>query len=201
MDSYQINNFIYSKDNAFDEELCDKLIECFEDGLDSQKLEFWQGSNQFEKGKFGRDDTQLFMPQQADWAWIDIQKCILGGLKDYASVIASVNQVPLVSTVAKLQKTPVGGGFSEWHIEQGAFTSSKRFAVWSIYLNDVSYGGETEFLYQQMKVPAQKGKLVIWPAGLTHPHRGNPPYSNEKYILTGWFEIPDFDPAMGSWNE
>ena len=33
-----------------------------------------------------------------------------------------------------------------------------------------------------------KNQLLIWPAGYTHTHRGNPPISGAKYILTGWVE-------------
>ena len=29
----------------------------------------------------------------------------------------------------------------------------------------------------------------IFPAGFMHTHRGNPPISNDKYILTGWFSL------------
>jgi hypothetical protein len=54
-----------------------------------------------------------------------------------------------------------------------------------VYLNDVDEGGETEFLYQQVKIKPKRGTVVIWPGGFTHLHRGNPPLKN-KYIATGW---------------
>jgi len=58
-----------------------------------------------------------------------------------------------------------------------------------LYLNDVEEGGETEFLYVKRRVSAKKGRFVLWPAGFTHTHRGNPPLSGEKYIMTGWVEF------------
>jgi hypothetical protein len=58
-----------------------------------------------------------------------------------------------------------------------------------LYLNDVEDGGETEFLYQRMRVKPKQGTLLIWPAGFTHTHRGNPPLSNNKYVITGWSEF------------
>ena len=59
--------------------------------------------------------------------------------------------------------------------------------AWMVYLNDVPEGGETEFLYQKLKVKPKKGTVLIWPGGYTHLHRGNPPMS-DKYIATGWYQ-------------
>jgi len=61
--------------------------------------------------------------------------------------------------------------------------------TWMVYLNDVEEGGETEFLYQHKRLKPEQGTLVIWPASFTHTHRGNPPLSNDKYIVTGWTEF------------
>jgi len=30
--------------------------------------------------------------------------------------------------------------------------------------------------------------MLVWPSQFTHIHRGNPPLSNDKYIITGWIE-------------
>ena len=57
-----------------------------------------------------------------------------------------------------------------------------------VYLNDVTEGGETEFLYQKCRFKPEKNTILIWPAQFTHVHRGNPPLSNDKYIITGWVE-------------
>ena len=58
-----------------------------------------------------------------------------------------------------------------------------------LYLNDIDEGGETEFLYQHKRVPPKAGTIVIWPTGFSHTHRGNPPLSNTKYIVTGWLNL------------
>jgi hypothetical protein len=89
----------------------------------------------------------------------------------------------------KVQKTKIGGGYHVWHYESGSREHSNRLLTWILYLNDVHEGGETEFLYQHMRVKPEQGTLVIWPAAFTHTHRGNPPLSNEKYIVTGWTEF------------
>jgi hypothetical protein len=66
---------------------------------------------------------------------------------------------------------------------------AKRVLVYSIYLNTVEDGGETEFLYQSQRVKPVKGRIVIWPAGFPYVHRGNPPLSGEKYIVTSWISF------------
>ena len=67
----------------------------------------------------------------------------------------------------------------------------RRLLVFMTYLNDVEDGGETEFLYQNLKVKPEKGKTLIWPSEWTHTHRGLTSKSESKFIVTGWFE---FDP-------
>ncbi|MGZ8358742.1 MAG: 2OG-Fe(II) oxygenase, partial [Telluria sp.] len=50
----------------------------------------------------------------------------------------------------------------------------------------VEEGGETEFLYQERKVEARQGRLIIAPAGFTHSHKGNVARSGDKYVATSW---------------
>ena len=66
--------------------------------------------------------------------------------------------------------------------------TNRRILATMMYLNDVDEGGETEFLYQSLRFKPKRGQFLIWPAGFTHVHRGNPPLSGEKYISTSWLE-------------
>ena len=95
-------------------------------------------------------------------------------------------------TTLKLQKTLPTEGYHDWHVEYSSVDSEalKRAFVFSIYLNDVKDGGETEFLYFSKRVKPKKGRIVIWPAAFPYVHRGNPPISGEKYILTSWMLLP-----------
>ena len=88
-----------------------------------------------------------------------------------------------------IQKTQIGGGYHIWHYESQAREVCNRVVVWSLYFNDVEEGGETEFLYQHKRIKPKQGTLLLWPAAFTHTHRGNPPLSNNKYIMTGWLEF------------
>jgi hypothetical protein len=88
----------------------------------------------------------------------------------------------------KIQKTKIGEGYHTWHCENAEMKARNRIMAFMLYLNDVEEGGETEFLYQKCRFKPQKNTLMIWPSQFTHVHRGNPPLSNDKYIITGWVE-------------
>ena len=86
---------------------------------------------------------------------------------------------------------PNQGAFHAWHCERlGAEApASWRHLVWMTYLNDVEEGGETEFLYQKMKVQPRKGLTLIWPSDWTHMHRSKKSKRGKKYIITGWLNF------------
>lgn len=81
------------------------------------------------------------------------------------------------------------GGYRHWHAEifpDAQCESLHRLLFFIYYLNDVEAGGETEFLFQDVRIQPRKGKLIIAPAGFTHTHRGNIPQSGDKYIVSSW---------------
>lgn len=87
-----------------------------------------------------------------------------------------------------IQRTLPGQGYHSWHCENSGQCNSRRILATMLYLNDDFEGGETEFLYQSRRITPKTGRVVIWPAGWTHVHRGNPPLSGEKFIATSWLE-------------
>ena len=89
----------------------------------------------------------------------------------------------------KVQKTKPGGGFHNWHYETNGKMNSGRFITFLVYLNTVAIAGETEFLYLHTRVNPVEGRIVIFPGSFTHTHRGNPPISGDKYVVTGWIEF------------
>lgn len=91
-----------------------------------------------------------------------------------------------INPIGKIQRTLPSEGYHIWHCEHEPKLTNGRFLAWSVFLNDVEEGGETEFLYQSLRFSPKKGQALLWPAYFTHMHRGNPPLKGEKYIATGW---------------
>ena len=78
-----------------------------------------------------------------------------------------------------------------WHNERGTCIEpmGSRHLAFMTYLNDVDDAGETEFLYQGIKVQPRKGLTLIWPVDWTHTHRGIASPTKDKYIVTGWYNF------------
>ena len=79
------------------------------------------------------------------------------------------------------------GEYYHWHVDADHpdLCSRQLVAIW--YLNDVpGPGGETEFLYQDLRVTPAAGKLVLFPPFWTHAHRGVLLEEGVKYIATTW---------------
>ena len=87
------------------------------------------------------------------------------------------------------------GHYNAWHTEKESWGTSRRMFVFILYLNTVEKGGKTEFLFKENDefygVSPEQGALLIHPASWPYVHRGEMPYSNDKYILTSWLS---YDP-------
>jgi len=104
---------------------------------------------------------------------------------------AGLDQLGLhkVSPSIKIQRYQPTQGYHVWHPEVTNQGNAGRVLVCLLYLNTVEEGGETEFLYQKMRVPAVQGTLAMFPTTWTHLHRGNPPLKGNKYVINTWLEF------------
>lgn len=188
--------FIGIYENAFTKEYCDAVINYFEKMADAG---FTLSRQEHENVvKSAKNDTILFStsdPVVSLYENTALMRQFNGTLwgtcyPDYAEKYWILKDLGSHSSYSfKIQKTKIGQGYHLWHSDAGTRETCNRLLVWSLYLNDVEEGGETEFVHQHMRIKPKQGTLVIWPAGFTHTHRGNPPLTGDKYIVTGWIEF------------
>ena len=174
-----IENFIRIYDNVLPENFVENLI-----GMAKQSVTWRTRSHKH------RQDMQIALDPFWPQIVIDINNCLLDNafthyIDDFPYLQGQGNDWWSGSVI--LQKTEPMQGYHDFHCENVAWKNKNRVLAWMIYLNDVEEGGETEWLYQQLKIKPKANTAVIWPGSFTHLHRGNPPISGTKYILTGWY--------------
>jgi hypothetical protein len=189
-----INNFIGTYDNYIPVQECNKAIQLYED-----QVKFNNTVNRLESehsNVLQKQDQQFFLtPPNIDVWWESLKPLMLNfdmAFKHYidnTGAQTAYGGIKFHFTDLKIQKTLPTEGYHVWHIEHGTGENANRAFVFSIYLNDVEEGGETEFLHFSKRVKPKTGRIVIWPAAFPYVHRGNPPLSGEKYILTSWMML------------
>lgn len=198
MKSY-IENFVGVYEDAFSKEYCNNVIEqfnlCQEKGFAINRQDA-EGA-----GRTVKDDTSVYT---GNFYTSETAVAGLDGLisKEFNEVYwgkcyphYAENFSVLKESGAhgiwgnKVQRTNIGQGFHVWHYESSNRECANRLLTHIVYLNDVQEGGETELLYYQKRYAPKAGTLLIFPAAFSHTHRGNPPLSNDKYIITGWTEF------------
>jgi|TARA_Y100000114_G_scaffold154287_1_gene176010 hypothetical protein len=192
---YKIENFIGIFDNYITQQECDKAIRLFER---ENKFKKTLSRKQFEDASIvEKKDVQYFAGSgNLDIWWEDLKSLMINfnlAFNHYLQETggdAAYDHGEFHFTQLKVQKTLPKEGYHQWHIEhmRGAKGEPRAFA-YSVYLNDVEDGGETEFLHFSKRVKPKMGRIVIWPSGFPYVHRGNPPLSGEKYILTSWMNL------------
>jgi hypothetical protein len=191
-----IDNFIGTYDNYITKQECNNAITLFENENKFNKTINRIGSEKV--SVLQKQDQQYFATgHNIDVWWESLKSMMINfdlAWNHYAKNVGAQEAyggLKFNFTGLKIQKTLPTEGYHVWHIEHGyQETYSKRAFVFSIYLNDVEEGGETEFLHFSKRVKPKTGRIVIWPAAFPYLHRGNPPLSGEKYILTSWMMLP-----------
>jgi len=166
--------FIYQTD--FGSEICDELLNYFNS---NKKLhEAGRCGDGIDKNQ--KDSTDLtILPQHFSSSPISTYKGLLdSAMLSYArqhwNCISSPDIISVVEPMV-IQHYAPGGGFKEWHCERNN-------------LNTVPDGG-TDFYHQEVTTEAIKGQTVFWPSDWTHTHKGQINYKEEKYIITGWYNM------------
>ena len=177
--------FIFEKKNALPHDLCRETIRRFETAPDEQY-----------PGRIGqlafhdegvKKSTDLVISGKDHWKDIDaaLFRSLGTAIREFREGFPFFKG-PFKDMGYAIQRTSPGE-YYHWHIDGGSHEFSHRQLVAIWYLNDVpGPGGETEFLYQAVKVRPEAGKLLLFPPFWTHEHRGATLRQGVKYIATTW---------------
>jgi len=179
------NTFIFEKRHALSPELCEMAIERFEQLVEEQ----YEGriGQVAQKDRSIKKTTDLVVSGKPHWK--DIDQALFRSLGQ--AILEFRETYPYFKGPFKdmgygIQRYYPGEHY-HWHIDGGSHEFSQRQLVALWYLNDVpGPGGETEFLFQDVKIKPEQGKLVLFPPFWTHEHRAVTLRQGVKYIATTW---------------
>ncbi len=178
--------FVMIIENHLEDELCDEMIERFEN--DQRKYDGVTGGG---LNKEMKDTKDLHISDLEEWKDIDNKLFfkLQDALQKYFNKINLKNNLFAFNNIDDLgyqiQKYNKNEGKYLWHHDSLSYNSHKsRIITYLWYLNTLEEGGETEFL--NGKIKPEKGKLILFPSTWTFYHRAHIPISDHKYICTGW---------------
>jgi len=178
-------SFIYERPKTIPADWCDEMIRRFEAHPEQQ--------NQGRIGQTQGLDAEvkrtmdLVVSGREDWKDIDqvFFRCMGAALAEIRETFPFFKG-PFKDMGYQIQRY-LPGEFYHWHIDGGSHEFSQRQLVAIWYLNDVlPPGGETEFLYQDVRIRPEQGKMVVFPPFWTHEHRSATLQTGVKYIATTW---------------
>jgi Rps23 Pro-64 3,4-dihydroxylase Tpa1-like proline 4-hydroxylase len=204
-------SFIYEIDNTIQSELCNYIIQEYENDetkepgrvgftrvLNTQikkstDVVFKHGSKWDVVHLLLRNIVIKLLDQYIQYLNDNVFE-LIGGLGRILDPILGnlIHNEKYIITTMQIQKYEAGDYF-KWHIDTGISTRERAIAF-ILYLNtlDSDSGGETEFIEGKKVVP-EAGKMIFFPTTWTNVHRCADIKRGSKYIITGF--ILDSEPT------
>ena len=181
-----MNTFNFIEEYKLDNKICNNFINYFKKNTEYKGL----GNS----SKQGLVDTSIKNSTDVNFFNCSTNKNIITFFKELSKCLNSYIQKYNIKNAMQthicnnIQYYKPKQGYPALHYERVNVAPTRQLA-YMLYCNTVTDKGGTEFPYQNITLSAVKGKLAIWPAEFTHPHRGIISDTQEKYIVTGWIEI------------
>lgn len=178
--------FIKVYPNSLPGDICDEIIKRFK-----KDTRTFRGTTKSGFKPHIKNSWDLYISIYEDWKDIDeiLYAALHKALADYKEHVSTmnahilnINNHDIYDRGFNVKKYIQNDGFYHWH--EDSLLEDKRIITYLWYLNDVTVGGETEFM--NYKIKPTTGTLVLFPATWTYVHKGNMPVSSDKFIITGW---------------
>ena len=192
----EYKDFVGIYDESVPVDLCDEFVKNYEEAKKNRTIidcfvENKTGHRETLPHSVKKDDVVVVAPILSTIYPIPpVQtyfKFLYECFKSYTERYSIVFNGVIFNDVFKIHKVRKSEGYHVWHYEKDCSENLNRLMAYMTYLEAPKEGGETEFLHQSLRIDPVVGRTLIWPAGYTHQHRGNPPLDGEKMYITGWF--------------
>lgn len=199
LDSF-FTKFIHTVSFTVPSKTCSEIIDKLNNTLDYTKQDdSLMSCNSVIINENDESWNQIFIINENDESWnkiyIDIKKLVEKSFLEYINIFPNAwcpDEVMVIPEITLKKYEKNKGHFNQWHNDYYFDVALKEkldklpiTTSFLIYLNDVSNGGETEFM-QGTKIKPSIGKIILFPAAFPYFHRGLIPRSDDKYIMNGW---------------
>ena len=179
----ELNDLIHIYENTLEQDVCDFLISLFDQTSDKHERYDNDGKPSFTQFNF--TENRELTPEISQVHNHIIKKIFEYRDQYYEFVDKRVFPEEHALEQFRIKKYNPGGEdrFST-HVDVVNYDTSRRFLSFMWYLNDVEIGGQT--IFKDLIVQPKKGTLIMFPPLWMYPHRGEPPVSGPKYIMSAY---------------
>lgn len=179
----ELHDFIQIYENSLESNVCEFLISLYDQVPENHERFDNNGKPNF--SQFNLTENRELTPEVNQVHNHIIKKIFEYKEKYYEYVCKDVFPQEHALEQFRVKKYNTGGEDRfDTHVDVVDHSSSRRFLSFMWYLNDVNEGGKT--IFKDLEIQPKKGTLVIFPPLWLFPHRGEPPISDTKYILTSY---------------
>lgn len=187
-------------DNVIDPNICYELVGKLKPVYDNASSEGKTVGGVMPHIKRSRDlplSETAFQSAGIEWdsRFHAIEHVIFDGLHTsvalYRDIYPHTHNWPYVTdTGFQIQKYQQNDGYYREHVDSfptNNLDTAVRVLAAVVYLNDVKYGGQTNFPLHGACVEPAVGRIILFPATFTHPHEACTPLSDDKWVITTFF--------------
>jgi len=134
-----------------------------------------------------------YSPDAINWTFEDavldttVVAALTSAISIYRQAYPHLNHwVDITDSGFQVQKYDKSQGYYREHTDSFPGTANERVLAAIIYLNDVEFGGETNFSVHGVKVKPVQGRICLFPAVFTHPHESCVPITGDKWIISSF---------------
>ena len=179
----ELQDFIHIYENALEPDICNFLISLFDQVPDKHERYENDGKPNFTQFNFTENRE---LTSEVNQVHNHIIKNIFEYRdKYYEFVDERVFPKEHALEQFRIKKyEPNGIDQFDTHVDVIDHASSRRFLSFMWYLNDVESGGQT--IFKDIQIQPKQGTLIMFPPLWMFPHKGEPPISGPKYIMSAY---------------
>jgi hypothetical protein len=177
----ELRDLIHVHENVLNQDVCNFLVNFFEENTNLHERYDENGSPTFTQINFTQNRN---ISDEVNSVHTHIIRTILEYRDNYYEFIDKrVFPEDHAFEQFRIKKyNPGGEDRFDTHVDVTNHDTSRRFLSFMWYLNDIESGGLTVF--KDLTIQPKQGTLVIFPPLWMYPHRGEPPISGSKYIMS-----------------